>query len=94
MVELGFKYVVKTTQKRGGMAHIESVGVTVAGIAIMLDGGDSLETVLSAYPGLTKEHVEEALEYRTQNHKEIERDIHELTHPPARPDSSGIIYHK
>ena len=96
MVKTDYAYIVKTANHRAGKARIVGTGVTVAGIVIMHQGGDSFETIAAAYRGLTMEKVREALDYYADNHEEIERDIFVMTHLPSgyREGPKGIIQKK
>jgi len=82
MVKTEYQHIVKTPGYRSGRARIAGTGLTVAGIVIMHNGGDSLDAIVAAYPNLTLEKAQEALAYAADHKEEIARDVYTLTHPP------------
>lgn len=93
MLRTDHNHIIKKPGYRGGMARVKGTGVTVAGIVIMHDSEDSIDSIVAAYPGLTEEAVREALDYHSSHKEEIDADIHTATHPPVgyHVDENGIL---
>jgi uncharacterized protein (DUF433 family) len=91
-----YEHIAKDPKYRSGKARILGTGLTVAGVVIMHKGGDSLEAIAAAYPGLTVENLQEALAYAGEHKEEITRDIHALTNPPKgyRIGPKGVLLKK
>ena len=83
MPENEYKHIGKDPAYRSGKARILGSGLTVAGVVIMHTGGDSLEAIAAAYPGMTLEKLEEALKYANEHKEEIARDIRAQSTPPV-----------
>ena len=82
MVKTIYENIVKNEGYCGGMACVKGTRVTVAGLVIMKDGGDSIEDIVSAYPNLNEGLVSEAFGYAFSNSVEVSADIYILTRPP------------
>lgn len=83
MVKIEYESVVKDAEHFAGKAYIRGTSVTVAGIVIMHKGGDSIDTIVQAYQGLTEDKVRDALGYYSEHKQEIIMDIEKMTSPPA-----------
>ncbi len=77
-----YEHIAKDPEYRCGRARILGTGLTVAGVVIMHNGGDSLEAIAAAYPGITVEKLREAITYAAEHKEEITQDIYALTNPP------------
>jgi len=66
--------IVKTPGTCGGEARIDGTRIPVWLVVKNNDFG-GVDAVLEAYPHLTREQVEEALQYAKDNKKEIKRDM-------------------
>jgi len=91
-----YEHIAKDPEYRSGKARILGTGLTVAGVVIMHNGGDSLEAIAAAYPGITVEKLREALAYAAVHKEEIARDIYALTNPPKgyRIGPKGVLLKK
>ena len=101
MVELNHKtyiYISKDSRKCGGMARLRDTGVPVATIVFHHEvAKDPLEAIVAAYEknGVTREMIEEALQYYGENRDEIDANLAQLTSPPRGfrlERETGILY--
>jgi uncharacterized protein (DUF433 family) len=83
MVTTQYQFITKRTGRRGGRPYIKGVGVSVSTIVVMLNGGDSLESIVSAYPALQPAHVAEVRSYYAEHKKEIDAEIARNSRPPS-----------
>ena len=86
MVSTKYQFITQHPRRHGGEPYIMGVGVRVSTIVVMMNGGDSLESIVSAYPRLRPEHVAEVQAYYAKHKEEIDVDIARNSRPPTGYD--------
>ena len=72
MVATAYRYLVKAAEIRGGNAIVEGTRIGVHDVIGLLQNGETIETIQSCFPQLTKSQVYECLSYYEDHRGEID----------------------
>ena len=82
MVATAYRYIVKTTGVRGGNPVVEETRIGVHDVIGLLQNGETVDTVCSSLPQLTKAQVYECLSYYEDHRGEIDLlVVRQMSHP-------------
>ena len=70
-----YRYITRTPGVRGGHARIENTRLGVHDIIGLLQNGETVDSVLPSFPGLTRAQVYESLAYYEDHRAEIDHLI-------------------
>lgn len=68
----GYRYIVRTPGVRGGNARIENTRIGVHDVISLLQNGETIETISTCFPDVTRAQVYECLAYYEDHRPEID----------------------
>jgi len=70
--EVSYRYIVATPGVRGGHPRIEGTRVGVHDVVCLLQNGETVDSVLRCFPGISKAQVYECLAYYEDHQAETD----------------------
>ena len=82
--QTGYRYIVRTHGVRGGGARIENTRIGVHDVIGLLQNGETVETISSCFPDVTRAQIYECLAYYEDHRSEIDCLVAEQTADPRK----------
>jgi len=79
----GYRYIVRSAGVRGGNARIENTRIGVHDVIGLLQNGETVETIPTCFPDVTRAQVYECLAYYEDHRAEIDYLVADQMAGPA-----------
>lgn len=81
--QTGYRYIVRTPGVRGGNARIENTRIGVHDVIGLLQNGETIETISTCFPDVTRAQAYECLAYYEDHRAEIDYLVADQMAGPA-----------
>jgi uncharacterized protein (DUF433 family) len=83
-IATNYRYIVKTKDIRGGNARSEGTRIGIHDVVSLLRSGETIDSIASCFPDITRAQVYECLAYYEDHRGEIDLLIARQMAEPAR----------